>query len=53
VQQMSRDVVTFLTYMSNPEMEQRKRIGVKIVLFLVFMTGLTYMVKRKVWANVH
>ncbi len=53
VDQMARDVTTFLTYISEPETEQRKRIGVRIVLFLVFMTGLTYAVKRKVWADVH
>ncbi|MCW3477578.1 cytochrome c1 [Limobrevibacterium gyesilva] len=52
-EQMARDVATFLTYMASPEMEDRKRIGVKIVLFLVFMTGITYAVKRKVWADVH
>ncbi len=53
VEQMARDVTTFLTYIANPEMETRKRLGVKVVLFLVFMTGLTYAVKRKVWADVH
>ncbi len=52
-EQMSRDVATFLMYMSNPDMEQRKRMGVRIVLFLVGMTGVTYAVKRKVWANIH
>lgn len=53
VPQMSHDVVTFLTWAANPEMVQRKQIGVRVVLFLVFMTGLTYMVKRKVWARGH
>ena len=53
VEQMSKDVTTFLTYMSNPEMEQRKRMGVKIVLFLAGMTVVTYAVKRKVWADLH
>ena len=53
VDQMARDVTSFLTYASHPEMEQRKRLGVKIVLFLALMTGLTYAVKRKVWADVH
>lgn len=52
VQQMAFDVTTFLTYMSEPEAEQRKQIGVKVVLFLIFMTGLTYAVKRKVWSDV-
>ncbi len=53
VEQMARDVTTFLEYAANPEMEQRKRMGVRVVLFLVLLTGLTYAVKRKLWANVH
>jgi ubiquinol-cytochrome c reductase cytochrome c1 subunit len=52
VEQMSRDVTTFLAYMANPEMESRKRMGVRAVLFLVLLTGLSYAVKRKVWADV-
>ena len=53
VPQMASDVATFLTFIANPEMEQRKQMGVKIVLFLALMTGLTYAVKRKIWADVH
>lgn len=53
VEQMARDATTFLTYIANPEMEQRKRMGVKIVLFLVLLTGVTYVVKRQVWSDVH
>ena len=53
VEQMSKDVATFLTYMANPDMEQRKRMGVKIVIFLAGMTVVTYAVKRKVWADLH
>ena len=53
VEQMSRDVVQFLTWTSNPDMEPRKRMGVKVVLFLALMTGLTYAVKKKVWKDVH
>ena len=33
-------------------MVERKQIGVRVILFLVFMTGLTYAVKRKVWSDV-
>jgi ubiquinol-cytochrome c reductase cytochrome c1 subunit len=53
VEQMSRDVTTFLSFMAEPEMEARKRMGVKVILFLIFMTGVTYAVKRKVWADAH
>ena len=48
----AHDVVTFLAYISEPESEQRKRVGIRMVLFLAVMTGLTYAVKRKVWADV-
>jgi len=52
VNQMAKDVVTFLAYISEPETEQRKALGVRIVLFFVLMTGVTYAVKRKVWSDV-
>jgi ubiquinol-cytochrome c reductase cytochrome c1 subunit len=47
------DVVTFLSWAANPETVERKQMGVRAILFLVFMTGLTYAVKRKVWSDVH
>lgn len=53
VEQMSRDVVQFLTWASSPEMETRKRMGIKAVLFLGLLTGLTYAVKKKIWKDVH
>jgi ubiquinol-cytochrome c reductase cytochrome c1 subunit len=49
----AHDVVTFLSWAANPETVERKQIGVRVILFLVFMTGLTYAVKRKVWSDVH
>ena len=53
VDQMARDVTTFLAWASEPEMEVRKRMGVKVILFLIVFTGLLYAVKRKIWAAVH
>lgn len=53
VEQMSRDVVTFLTWAANPEMVERKQMGVRVILFLLLMTCVTYAVKRKIWADVH
>jgi ubiquinol-cytochrome c reductase cytochrome c1 subunit len=51
--QYARDVTYFLTWAAEPEMEERKALGVRMILFLTVLTGLTYMVKRKVWADVH
>ncbi|HLI13047.1 MAG TPA: cytochrome c1 [Alphaproteobacteria bacterium] len=53
VPQMAHDVVTFLSWAANPELEMRHRVGVKVIVFLVLLAGLLYAVKRKVWAEVH
>ena len=52
VEQMARDVSTFLNWAAEPELEQRRAMGVKILIFLTIMAGLAYAVKRKVWADV-
>jgi len=52
VDQMAGDVSAFLAWAAEPEMEDRKRIGVKVLLFLLVLTGMLYAVKRKVWARV-
>ncbi len=53
VPQMARDVTTFLAWAAEPEMEERKELGIKVILFLLVLTGLLYALKRKVWSNVH
>jgi len=52
VSQMARDVTTFMAWAAEPELEQRRQMGVRIILFLTILAGLTYAVKRKVWADV-
>ena len=53
VEQMARDVTEFLVWAAEPELEARKRMGVKVVLFLIIFTAMLYAVKRKVWADIH
>ncbi|MSP48025.1 MAG: cytochrome c1 [Alphaproteobacteria bacterium] len=53
VEQQAKDVVTFLTWASEPTLEARKQMGVKVLLFLIVFTGILYAAKRKVWAAVH
>ncbi len=52
-QQEAHDVVTFLAWAAEPHMEDRKRTGAKVVIFLLVMTGMLYAAKRKIWADVH
>ena len=51
--QMARDVTTFLMWTAEPKLEVRKQTGVKVVLFLIILTGMLYAVKRKIWADLH
>lgn len=53
LEQEAHDVTTFLAFAANPELNERHALGVKVVLFLVFLTGITYALKRKIWADVH
>jgi ubiquinol-cytochrome c reductase cytochrome c1 subunit len=53
VPRMAHDVVTFLAWAANPEMVERKQMGIRVVLFLLLLTGLTYAMKRKIWSDVH
>ena len=53
LQQEAHDVVTFLAWAAQPEMETRKATGVRVVLYLLLLAGLTYAVKRQVWSDVH
>ena len=53
VEQMADDVVTFLYWAAEPKLEERKRIGLKVMLFLIILSGLFIAVKQKVWRDVH
>ena len=46
------DVAEFLVWAAEPKLEERKGTGVKVILFLVVLTGLTFALKRKIWADV-
>lgn len=49
----SRDVAAFLTWASEPNLNQRKRIGLRVLIFLIVFAGLLYAVKRKIWQSAH
>ena len=49
----ARDVVTFLSWAAEPNLDTRHRMGIKVFLFLLIAAGLFYAAKRKIWARVH
>ena len=50
--QISKDVSSFLAWTAEPELEERKSLGVKTIFFLVLLTIMLLGVKRKVWKDV-
>jgi ubiquinol-cytochrome c reductase cytochrome c1 subunit len=51
MEQMSRDIVNFLQWVAEPEMQTRKQMGVKVMIFLFFMTVFFYFAKKRVWSK--
>jgi ubiquinol-cytochrome c reductase cytochrome c1 subunit len=52
IEQMAKDVTTFLAWASEMENDERKELGIQILLFLSFMVVLFYLVNKKTWANI-
>ena len=53
VENMAADVSQFMMWMAEPKLEERKQTGLKVMIFLVILTGILYAYKRRVWADVH
>jgi ubiquinol-cytochrome c reductase cytochrome c1 subunit len=51
VPQMATDVTQFLTWTSDIHQVARKRMGIKVLIYLFLLTGLLYAVKRRIWSR--
>lgn len=51
MEQEAHDVVSFLQWAAEPEMEARKRMGIKVILFLGVMVAFFYVAKKRIWSN--
>lgn len=52
VEQMAEDVVVFLEWAADPKMEQRKQLGLGVMVFLFVLTMLLYVAYKQVWRGV-
>ena len=52
VDQMSKDVTTFLMWAAEPHLETRHRMGFKAIVYLIILTVLVYFSMKKIWSRV-
>ena len=53
VDQEARDVATFLAWAADPKMEERKRTGFSVIIFLIVLSSLLYFSYQRVWYGQH
>jgi cytochrome c1 len=49
VDQYAKDVTAFLMWAAEPHMQDRKRLGFQVMIFLIVFAGLMYFTKKRVW----
>lgn len=52
VDNYSRDVAAFLSWAADPTLNQRKQTGWVVLFFLIVMSVLLYISKRRIWSDV-
>ena len=51
--QLAEDLATFLVWSAEPELEARKKLGIKVILFFIIFGIVVYFTKRRLWRDVH
>ena len=52
-EQHARDVTAFLSWAAEPELEERKETGLKVLIFVFVLTAVLFVIYRRVWARLH
>lgn len=50
--QYSQDISAFLMWAAEPHLEERKKTGFRVMIFLILFAGLVYLAKRRIWSDV-
>ena len=51
--QHARDVTAFLAWTAEPELEERKQTGLKVLIFVFILTAVLFVIYRRTWARLH
>jgi|TARA_A100001011_G_C14023315_1_gene720392 ubiquinol-cytochrome c reductase cytochrome c1 subunit len=49
--QMAKDVTAFLAWSAEPKLEERKRIGFKVIIYLIILSFLLYFTNKRIWKD--
>ena len=52
VQQMSKDITTFLMWSAEPHLETRHQMGFKAIIYLIILTTLVYFSMKRIWSRI-
>lgn len=52
VDQQARDVSAFLAWAAEPKLEERKRMGFQVLVYMAVLTVLLYLTKKMIWSRV-
>ena len=52
VNQMAKDVTTFLAWAAEPELEERHKTGVKVLIYLILLSILVYLSMKRIWSRI-
>ena len=50
--QMAKDVTTFLAWAAEPELEERHKTGVKVLIYLILLSILVYLSMKRIWSRI-
>ena len=52
IDQMAKDVTTFLSWAAEPELEERHKTGVKVLIYLILLSTLVYLSMNRIWSRI-
>ena len=50
--QMARDVTTFLQWTAEPHLETRHKTGFRVIIYLLILTVLVYFSMKRIWSRI-
>ena len=52
IEQMSKDITSFLMWTAEPHLESRHQMGFKAIVYLIILTTLVYLRMKKIWSRI-